>query len=290
MIIGISTFEYAAIYWLGDQNIWQVELMTSLKLNKPWVYRQLVPILARGLASLGIRIDLALVLVVTIAGAGFYLALRSLAFLFYKKDDKADILIILLVLLGMIIFSGERLPYDLMTAWLFTLAIWYMARGDDIRLLIIFALACLNRETAFLLIICMGMLAIKTGARYLITLQMTLIFILVQLALRIVFHDNAGLVWIEPMQNLARFANHPERTLAHGSITLVLLWTVCRDWKQKPYYFRLALMSLAPPLILMYPVFGQAFEVRVFWEIYPILALLMLPTLHDWLTTKNTDW
>ena len=288
MIVSISTFAYAAMYWLGDRNLWQVELMTSMSLNKPWVYRQLVPILARAIESLGIRIDFALVLVVTLAGAGFYLSLRSLAFLFYKQDDTVEILIILLVLLGLVLFNYERMPYDLMTAWLFTLAFRFIFLCRDNELLIIFSLACLNRETSFLLIILVGVLAIKTGMRYLLTLQLIMIFVLVQLALRIVFHDNAGLVgWIEPRLNLLRFANHPERTLLHGLITLALLWTACRSLKLKPYYFRLAFVSMAPPLVLMYLVFGQAFETRVFWEIFPSLALLMLPTLHNWLTRKE---
>ena len=289
VIVSISTFAYAAIYWLGNQNLWQVELLTSLKLNKPWVYRQLVPILARSVASvLSIRIDLALVLVVTIAGVGFYLALRRLAFLFYKQNDKVEILLILLVLLGLIIFGYDRMPYDLMTAWLFTLAIRYIFLCMDNELLIVFSLACLNRETAFLLIIFLGVLAIKSGTRYLLTLQMVLIFVFVQLALRNVFYANAGQAgWIEPMQNLLRFANHPERTLLHGWITLGILLTACREWKLKPYFFRLAFWSMAPALMLMYIVFGQAFEVRVFWECYPILALLMLPTLHDWIGTIN---
>jgi hypothetical protein len=285
MIIGISTFQYAAIYWLGDANLWQVELMASLKLNKPWIYRQLVPMLARSIASLGIRIDLALVLVVTAAGVGFYLALRSLAFLFYKQDDKAEILIILLALLGMIIFGYERLPYDLMTASLFTLAFLYIARGDSIRLLIIFTLACLNRETSFLMITFLGMMAfarVEARNRWGLMFFMTLIYIVVQLTLRIVFRENDGLSnWIEPALNLLRFKNHPVRTLAHASSTLVLLWLACKDWKQKPYFLRLALIAIGPPLVLLYLIFGQAFEVRVFWETFPILALLMLPTLHD---------
>jgi len=288
MIVSISTFAYAAIYWLGDRNLWQAELLTSMNLHKPWVYRQLAPILARALASLGIRIDLALVLVVTIAGAGFYLSLRSLAFLFYKQDDTVEILLIVLVLCGMIMFGYGRLPYDLFVACLFTLAFRSIFLCRDNELLIIFSLACLNRETSFLLIIFMGVLALKGGTRYLLTFQMVLIFVLVQLVLRTVFYDNGGLVgWIEPMQNLLRFANHPERTLLHAVITLVLLWTACRDWRLKPYYFKLAFVSMAPALTLLYIIFGQAFEVRVFWECYPILALLMLPTLHRWIGTIN---
>ncbi len=292
--MSLAAFEYAAIYWLGDRNLWQVELLTSLDLNKPWVYRQLVPILARTIAALGVRIDIALVLVVTAAGVGFYLALRSLAFLFYKMDDKAEILIIFLVLLGMILFNYERLPYDLMTAWLFTLAFLYIARVDDNSLAIVFVLACLNRETAFLLIILLGVTALVRGdarKRWGLIFILTLIFVLIQLALRIVFHENDGLIsWIEPALNLLRFKNHPGRTLTHGSITLILLWLACRDWTRKPYYLKLAFLCLAPPLVILYLVFGQAFEIRVFWEGYPILALLMLPTLHKFRFEKSTEW
>jgi len=287
VIIGISTFEYAAIYWLGDQNLWQVELLTSPHLNKPWVYRQLVPILARGVASLlGIRIDLALVLVVTVSGIGFYFALRRLAALCcYRKrklDDTAELLIILLVVLGLVLFNYGRLPYDLMTAWLFTLAFRYIALGKDDQLTIVFALACLNRETAFLLLLFMGMITIFSRERFVFTLKLSLLFILIQAALHMVFRGNDGLeIWMQPELNLWRFIHQPARTLLHVAATVILLWIAAKDWDTKPGFLKLALNYIAPPLVLMYLIFGQAFETRVFWEVYPILALLMLPTLHD---------
>jgi hypothetical protein len=243
-----------------------------------------VPVLARALASLGIRIDLALVLVVITAGVGFYLALRSLAFLFYKQDDQAEIMIILLVLIGMLIFYDERLPYDLMTACLFTLVLQALARSDHRRLLIVFTLACLNRETAFLLIIFhAAVLFLRQDVRQngfrVLTIQ-TFIFCFVQLYLHLVFSENPGSVaWIEPKQNLLQFMDHPHLTILHGSITSLCLLLIYKDWTQKPYFLRLALISMGPPLVLMYLAFGQAFEIRIFWEIYPILGLLLLPTL-----------
>jgi len=289
--VGLSAFEYAAIYWLGDQNLWQVELLTSPHLNKPWIYRQLVPILARGLAALGIRIDLALVLVVTISGIGFYFALRRLAALCYREpklDDTAELLIILLVVLGLVLFNYGRLPYDLMTAWLFTLAFRCIALGEDDQLTIVFALATLNRETAFLLLLFMGMITIFSRERFAFTLKLSLLFILIQVALRMVFRGNDGLeIWMQPELNLWRFIHQPARTFFHGVIMAILLWIVYRDWNEKPVFLKLAWMYITPPLVLLYLVFGQAFEPRTLWEGYPILALLMLPTLHDWLIRKE---
>lgn len=286
--VALSTFAYAAVYWLGNDNLDQAQMLTSLQFHKPWVYRQLVPLLARAIALLGIRIDLALVLIVTVAGVGFYLALRSFASFLYKLDDKAEILIILLVVLGLLLFGYLRLPYDLMTAWLFALAFRYIALGEDDKLTVVFVLACINRETAFLLLLFMAPITKFRWERFAFTLKLGILFVLIQVAIRLIFQHNAGLpAWVDPIQNIRDFIDNPIRTLWHATVTAVLLWLVYRDWNKKPVYLRLAFVILKPIMAALYLVLGQAFEVRVFWEIYPVLALLMLPTLHSKLVGRK---
>jgi len=38
-----------------------------------------------------------------------------------------------------------------------------------------------------------------------------------------------------------------------------------------------------PALMVLYFVFGQAFEVRVFWEVYPVIVALSYGTVSEWL-------
>lgn len=174
LFVALVTFAYASVYWLGSRGsigiMQDAGSLTSASYYKPFVYRALVPWLARLVASLGVRVDLALVLIVTASGVGFYLALRA------------------------------------------------------------------------------------------------------------IFADNPGApAWVEPGLNLLRFYNHPARTLLHLAGTEVVLWMVAKDWTQKPALLRTAFIVMAPILTAFYLVLGQAFELRVFFEIYPVIVLLVVP-------------
>ena len=284
-IVGIMVFQWSSVYWLGPDNLGMARGYTSLSMLKPYVYRQLPSILARLLVSLGVRIDLAIVLLMTGAGIGFYLALRELAFSLYRKDEKAELLLVVLVGVGLVFFGDYRMPYDIFTAWLFTLAFLYIGQGDKTSLAILFPLACLNRETAFLLIILSAIVGIlkndKDGTEGTLLYQ-TSAFVLIQVLLRTLFYNNGGVdALIEPLENIQRFIARPWITLLHGFVTFGLLKIALQNWTWKPMFLRAALIALLPRMTVMYIVFGQAFEVRVFGEVYPILALLMLPTLHS---------
>lgn len=287
VFVGIVSFLWASVYWLGDSNMWQVEKLVSLDLARPWVYRQLVSFLARAYMSVGIKADWALVLIVTLSGIGFYLALRELWFTLYRYDETEEIIPVMAVFVGTLLFGYNRLPYDLTTAFLFTLAFLYIFRADKVKYLVVFTLACLNRETAFLLILFYAVLSLiffigykQLSYRYTLTMLLLQVYIytLITYCLHLAFQYNAGsTLWVEPWQNLMRFANNLLLTLLHLSVTGVILWMVFRDWKYKSTYLKLAFWVIAPVMVLMYIVCGQNYEVRVFWEIYPVVGLLMIP-------------
>jgi len=276
LLVGAVTFVWASIFWLGDNNLWQAERSASLELYKPWVYRQLVPMLARLLESIGIRIDLAIVLIVTASGIGLYLALRSLVNHYYPDNDA---LVVCSVFAGLLMFGYARLQYDLTTAWLWTLALLYIAKEETYNYLMLFPLICLNRETAFLLII---IYTIHKPHDISETAYQIGVYALVAVALRVMFADNGGVEsWVEPLQNIQRFINHPVQTLLHIATAGVMLWIAAKGWQQKPAFLRLAFLVLAPALTAAYIIAGQSFEVRVFWELFPVVVLLALPTITD---------
>lgn len=289
LIIGLFSFYYAAVYWLGDSNLWQARLLTSFDLNKPWVYRQLTPMLARLLAMVGIRVDLALVLVVTLAGVGFYFALRELIYTFYQNvyGDRFEIWIVVLVLLGLCLFGYDRLPYDLMTAWLWTLALLFLARGQRFEYMMLFPLLCLNRyDTAWLMVVYYWAYYLVFGFairkdRINFAWQIG-IWVLITIGLHWYFLGNDGIGgWLAPGLNVRRFLAHPWLSMGHYGITSLLLVMVLHEWQYKPVVIRLAFMIFAPALTVFYFVFGTAFEVRIYWELYPALAVMILPTLLE---------
>lgn len=281
LFVGLVSFLYGSVYWLGSSNLWQVQKIISLDLNRPWVYRQLVPFLTRILALTGMRIDWALVLIVTLSGVGFYLALRKLWFTLSRYDERDEIYPVLIVFAGLLLLGYNRLPYDLTTALLFTLAYLFIYTENKLGYLIVFTLACLNRETAFLLIlfyVVISLVRLQLMRDWWMTACQIYIYGLVTYCLRLVFQYNGGsTLWVEPWQNLVRFVNNPLLTLVHLSITGVILWLVFRDWKYKHVYLKLAFWIIAPILVVMYVVCGQNYEVRVFWEVIPVVGLLTIP-------------
>lgn len=285
LIVAVVSFLWSYIYYADG--LWAEDY------TRPFVYRQLVPLLARGIEFLGVPGNVALVVVMTLSGVGFYLSLRVLAFQLYSHDDRREIYLLVGTLASMLVLGIFRKPYDLMTACLVSLFLYYFWTDQRVKHLIVFALACLNRETAILLVLfyvvyLFSMLKCKfvkweiyKVVRWEIvgmSLLQGVIYLLITLGIRSVFATAEGSsAWIEPAENILKFANQPYRFMLHLYGLLGLLWWMSRGWEHKPYYLRFAFSLFAPLLLIMYVVFGQAFEIRVFWEIAPLVIILSLP-------------
>lgn len=101
------------------------------------------------------------------------------------------------------------------------------------------------------------------------------VYAIIMLLLHIRFAANPGMdAWLEPGKNIVRFISDPLRTLLHLAGAGGILYLVTRDWQSKPMLMRVAFLVLAPALTVVYLVAGQSFEVRVLWEMYPIVVVL----------------
>lgn len=277
LVVAVISFLWSYIYYADG--LWAEDY------TRPFVYRQLVPLLARGIEFLGVPGNIALIVVMTLSGVGFYLSLRILAIQFYTWSDRQDIYLLAGTLASMLVLGIFRKPYDLMTACLVSLFLYYFWTGQKVKHLIVFALACLNRETAILLVLfyvvfLLTLLKYKSVRWEIVGMSVLqgVIYLLITLGIRYVFVTTEGSsAWIEPAENILKFANQPYRFMLHLYGLLGLLWWMSRGWERKPYYLRYAFGLFAPLLLIMYVVFGQAFEIRVFWEIAPLVILLSLP-------------
>ena len=279
ILVSVVSFVWASVYWLGNSNLWQVNLMLSTSLNRPWVYRQLVPSFARLISASGVRPDISIVLIVTFAGVGFYFSLRRLVFLLYKKSDLMEVLVIASVFFGMFLFGRERLPYDLMTVFLFTLSLLLLAQDKFLAYCLLFPIVCLNRETGFLLIVFTVFYDhdVRIGRDSLVVLYQVLVWFAVRLGLLYAFRNNGGVdAFVMPVHNLQVFLAHPLYTLIHALVFGAILLLVVRHWWRKPLFLRKAFIIFMPILLVAYWVFGQPYELRVFWEVYPVTALLLI--------------
>jgi hypothetical protein len=289
-LVGIVTFWSSAIFWVGA--VRQANELMSLTLFRPFVYRQLTFSVARLLTYAGVRADWALVFVMTIAGVGFYLALYQLILSFYPDTvygDRVEWTVLILTCLGLVIFSNERISYDMATAWFWTLALYYISSAQDRQYAVLFPLICLNRETAILLLplfvwtrVIKNFFGWQLGLtlNWLMIFYQVMCFFLIQNMLHVLFSGNGGAnAWIDPVHNLLKFANQPARTFLHLVVSACLLLLIFYGWYSKPLFLRWAFMLYAPIFTALYLVMGQAFEVRVLWEVYPAMAALMFPSL-----------
>ena len=280
LVAACIAYIYAAVYWTQSN---QAGEYLSLTLYKPFVYRQLIPMLARALTWLGVSANMAIVLVMAGAGVGFYFALRALIFEFYHDAGRLDLWALLLFILGLSLFWFERLPSDWMTGCLFALAFLFLAQSRLAAYMLLYPIVCFNRETAFLLTVFYLVWMLRKTRRDLwrdglIFCYQVLIWFAVRIGLMLIFARNGGLnAWIYPLQNMLKFFQHPWHSLLHIGIFAGLLFLVFKGWKRKPLFLRLAFLTLAPLLLIMYWILGQPWEVRVLWEVYPVTAVLLLP-------------
>lgn len=250
----------------------QVGRYASLSLSKPWVYRQLVPILARLLGNL-VPLEIALVTIVTISGVSFYLALRSL--ILYINDTVSELKILLFFLAVILLLRNERLPYDMMTGFLWTLGLLFIVQQKNLAFMILFPFVCLNRiDTAPLLIVAYWL---RFPWKWQEVTGCGIVFIVMYLGLHTYFSDNPGsTAWIQPWWNVLRFWYSPWRTLLHLFVTVVIFLRILIRANHQSLYFQRLFIVLAPIFVILYLVAGQAFEVRVFMEIMPILVVLTI--------------
>jgi len=166
--------------------------------------------------------------------------------------------------------------YDFATLLLMASLVWALASERHLLFLAVFAVACLNKETAILASV--GYAAVFFGRlpwpRYWAVLALqAAIFLAIYLFARLTHADNPGVgleVWIP--EQIAYLRQQPA-----GFFLVVTLnaFLVTFRWSEKPQIFhRLALMVGANAAL--FALGGYPGEYRAFFEVYLVLSLLVL--------------
>ena len=175
----------------------------------------------------------------------------------------------------MLLLGYARVHYDIPTVFFWTLALVFIVRQNHIAYMVLFPFICLNRVETIPLLIILYWLRFPNKWAYL--LYQGVIFILMWYGLHTYFAGNPGdAVWTEPWENVLRFWHSPWRTLVHFLVTVVILFRIVQRADFQPLYFQRVFIVLAPLFVVLYFVCGQAFETRVFWELWPIIATLIV--------------
>jgi hypothetical protein len=265
-------FEWDAKYTLGG--------MIDGTAYRPFVGRALVPLVIRAMQAQA-EISAWGIMVAVWYGAmiGFLGALRMLAYVFWMPSRRLD-MIVLGSLFGMIpLVMGYRTMYDLPTVWLFTLGLAFMAQRQWTWFLVVYSIGCVNRETTALLTLVFLMTwADGWGERRMWTLvaMQAVALVAIRGALAWIFRDNPGhmvdfTLWFQIV-----IATHmPIESAAHLGLGIAVGLLVAAEVRQKPRFLRRAFVVLVPSLMVMYALFGNPWEIRVFLEGFPTVYLLM---------------
>ncbi len=183
------------------------------------------------------------------------------------------------VVLFMLLFIWQAKIYDLSTAAFFAYGLGFLARGKVAAFLMLFPSACLNRETTLLLsmvytVWCFGKMGwwkYLLGGMYQAVTFGAIRWWVVQL-----YASNPGVdfMW-RPIENLRLFGEHPLWTIFHWWIFAAIVWTFLRRRNLVPPFVRCAFLVLFPVMLVNYLLLGWSFEVRVFWEIVPVIVGMM---------------
>jgi hypothetical protein len=264
--------------------IWYVWLWTdsySLELERPYIYRQFVP-LAAGLISRlsGVNIHHSVVTIVFLCSTAYVFSSYELYRSFHRKSSPQEAARFVLgnVAVLFLIIGHPKHTYDVPTALFFTLALGWLQRGRFARYACLYPLICLNRETAFLLTLLFAIyfirrLDVRTYRLYL--MYQVLIYGIIRVLLVYSFADVPGLpFWFRPLENLSLYASAPVKTQLFLLATLLIAWIVSMKWSRAPSLMRVAFAVFTPALVIMYLVAGVTFEIRVFVELLPVIAII----------------
>jgi len=208
---------------------------------------------------------------------GFALSLRYLFSLFYNTSSISANLVSILSLLGLpTMFQYTSFLYDFPTLFLYTLGLIFLYKQDWKKFLILYPIACLNKETTILLTLIFFIYyrpRLRTDYFYkLLFIQIT-IFVIIKVLLFVLFSSNPG-SFVEfhlVDHNLGLFSGY-DLPLAFTLFGLILL--IYYKWVEKPLYLKITLWALVPLMILTL-FLGYLDELRDYYEVYPSIIILI---------------
>lgn len=219
-----------------------------------------------------------------------FLSLWGFAFIFkkffksllYMQEHHINLITIIVLLALPVMFKYYSYIYDFPSLLLFTAGMYLMVKQDWKKFLLIFFVACINKETTILLTLIFAIhfykseILQKKKFNQLIIIQL-LIFFAVKTALFFAFKSNSG-AFIE-----FHFFDHNIHILNGYNLTEFFLFIftalmIFYKWEEKPKYLKDAIW-IAVPLIILTIFLGFADELRDYYEAFPVAAILIAHSL-----------
>lgn len=248
--------------------------MLNLAADRPFVYRFLLPQLARWTASI---IDADARIMARIGAAlcyiGAYWSFEQLATtLKWRVGLKAVPIVWSVGLLFLV--ATRHYIYDAMTLFSFTLAILMLARRQWSGYWLAFILATVSRETTFLLI---ALFALDQWGKCDYWGRMALqcmAFIAIRGVIMWVFRDYPGVVAYNNFDSYyVVMHNAPIIFILIYGLTTCLAWRIGRQLKHQPPFVRHGTLAMILPMAALMILLGYPYEFRAMVETYPFLLL-----------------
>lgn len=235
-------------------------------------------------------------IIMYLALVGFFFAFRYLFKTIYEAPDKLLDLTSLVALLGLpVMFKYTSFIYDFATLFLFTLGLALMAREKWIPFLLVYTLACFNKETTIFLtmlfVIYFWFCSCARLGKLLFVKVLSAqigIYLIIRIVLIYFFHDNRGGFLLDVISILAKHNLEMSPYSIEAVCYLFIAIMILYKWKEKPAFLKCGLWIL-PPLLLLCLFFGYFDELRDYYEAYPIVLLLIAHTMGDIAGWKATS-
>lgn len=249
---------------------------------RPYVYRMFIPLLIRmAVFVLPLPATIYASLLIYFSLLGFAISIHSFSVLYWKSDMAVDFVgaISLIMLLPLTLWNEH--VYDFATLLLFSLALMFMAQARWRLFFLVYTLGCLNKETTVFLSL-IFFVAFWHRARdsffwKLLGGQLA-VYTVIRLIIMWSFQNNpGGIIENHFADHIAALHMAPALVLTHMVFGIVLILLAAWNWRKKPFFLRKAAIVLVPVLFVLYLLGGYPLEIRVFYEAYPIILLLILP-------------
>lgn len=272
----VSTAVFMLYMSLATQNHFSpLEPMINGTAARPYVYRILTPFIVRifsNVLNISPFLSAVFIMFVTMLGALWLILALSKIFL-----PQYPHLFAILAPLGLIPFLLEqRYIYDFPTLFLFTLALFYLAKRKFYHYIMAFVLATFSKETSLFLLIFFVIQFRKMERKQfllLIFVQVTL-YTLIRLALILIFNNNSGsLLEFHLYDHLKAYLHRPINAIVLFFAIISLMGVSVFHSTNRSDFVQNSLLAIGGPTLLLYFFFGVPFEVRIFLESYPSMFL-----------------
>ena len=224
-------------------------------------------------------------LVIAACFIGFARVLRRLILHFYPEYPRfvSHLAPILgLMVIPLLFFRYGNHMYDPMTLLVFTLSGYLIAKRRHLLYLAVFPLASLNKETAILLVLVFLVREAGVMPRrrlVLLSLWQLLSFVLIKSWLTYAFRGNPGsFVELHLLDHNVMLLGAPGFYLKTLAVVRPVAILVGHGWSDKPLFLRCSLVFCSVPLLTLAIFFGFVDELRGYYELYPFVLLLVIPT------------